>query len=44
METTQKWALRLGSIVHNVLNMRHKGLPHVFSGEFAQITTGVRLQ
>ena len=44
MELPQKWALHIGSAIHNVLNMRHKGLRHAFSGELAQISTGVRLQ
>ena len=44
MEPPQKWALHLGSVVHNVLKVYHKGLRHAFSCELAQISTRVRLQ
>ena len=40
----QKGAWHLGSIVHNVLNMRHKGRWHAFGSEHAQISLGVCLQ
>ena len=40
----KKGAWHLGSTVHNVLNMHHKGWWHAFGSEHAQISTGVRLQ
>ena len=40
----KKKAWHLGSAVHNVLNMRHKGRWHAFNNEHAQIGIGVRLQ
>ena len=39
-----KKVLHLGSVVHNVLNMRHKGWWHAFGSEVAQISTRIRLQ
>ena len=44
METQNKWAWHLESVVHNVLNVRHKGRWHAFNGELGQIGTRVRLQ
>ena len=43
-EEVKKWAWHLGSVVHNVLNMCHKGRWHAFGSEHAQISTRVRLQ
>ena len=43
-EEVPKGAWHLGSVVHNVLNMRHKGPWHAFGSEHAQISSGVRLQ
>ena len=40
----KKRALHLGSVVHNMLNMRHKGLRPAFNGELARIRIGIRLQ
>ena len=41
-EEVKKGAWHLGSAIHNVLNMRHKGRWHVFCNEHAQISTWVR--
>ena len=43
-EGVKRGAWHLGSVVHNVLNMRHKGWWVAFGSEHAQIGTGVRLQ
>ena len=43
-EEVRKGAWHPESVVHNVLNMCHKGRWHWFGGELAQIGTGVRLQ
>ena len=40
----KKEAWHLGSDVHNVLTMRHRGGWHVFGNEHAHISFGVRLQ
>ena len=44
MDTQKKGAWHLGSVVHNVLNTRHKGRWHAFGGELALIGTGPCLQ
>ena len=43
-EEVKNGALHLGSVVHNVLNMRHKGQWHALGSEHAQIKTGVCMQ
>ena len=36
MKPPQKWALNRGSVVHNALNVPHKGRRHAFGSELAQ--------
>ena len=43
-EEVKNGAWHLGSVVHNVLGMHHKGRWHAFGSEHAQISIGVHLQ